>query len=297
MTACAWIETTAAADFFHHRPVILFIILIRSGKYMIRLLRFAGLALLVMSAWAVWSAPQPVSAHGSIDAAAGKKVWDAKLCKNCHGANAEGGFGPALGSLARNAKTLDDVKKQVRDPFRNMPAFSADQISDADLADLVDYIKTLPPNPDWKFAAYTPAAGEDPGKTLFNQKGCAACHGQNGERIISAAVKASGATTLTDAMVVKQVRTPAKNMPTYKTTTVSDGDLATIAPWVVKQVNAQLAAPAAATTPAPSSTGGAPTTLPKSGGELPQVPWALLAAVSGLLCLGASVVLRRRALR
>lgn len=271
---------------------------------MIRLLRFAGLVLLVLSAWVLWSAPQPVSAHADLDVAAGQKVWQAALCKNCHGANAEGGFGPSLGGLTRNAKTLDDVVKQVRDPFKNMPAFSASQISDADLANLVDYIKTLPPNPDWKFAAYTPAAGEDPGKTLFNQKGCAACHGQNGERIISAAVKASGATTLTDAAIVKQVRTPIKNMPTFKATTVSDADIATMSPWLEKQVNAQLAAPAAATTPAPaaatpapSSTGGAPTTLPKSGGDQSQIPWALLTAVGGLLCLGASVVLRRRALR
>jgi mono/diheme cytochrome c family protein len=219
------------------------------------------------------------------------------LCKNCHGANAEGNYGPPLAGLARNAKTLADVVKQVRDPFRNMAAFSPTQISDADLSDLVDYLKTLNPNPDWKFVAYVAAAGEDPGKTLFNQKDCAACHGQNAERIIAQSVKASGRTTITADEVLKQVRTPRQNMPTFKTTTVTDADVATMAPFIKAAVDKALAAPAASTTPAPTSTGGAPPTLPKTGEELPQVPWALVAGLAGVMCLGASIILRRRAMR
>jgi mono/diheme cytochrome c family protein len=252
---------------------------------MIRLIRFTGLALIALGVWLAWSAPQTVRANPEIDAAAGKKTWDALLCKNCHGANAEGNIGPPLAGLARNATTLEAVVKQVRTPFKNMPAFSADQVSDAQLADLVDYFKSLQPNPDWKFAAYVPAAGEDPGKTLFNQRLCAACHGSDASRIIAQSVKGTGRTTITAAEVLKQVRSPRKNMPTFMPTTVTDADVAAMAPFIKTAVDTALAAGSTATTPP---------TLPKTGDDLPVTSWAALAAgLAGLLCLGASFFFRR----
>lgn len=260
------------------------------------LMRIFGVALIGLALWLAWPTAEVVHANPNSDAEAGKKVWDAKQCKNCHGANAEGSYGPPLGGLTRNAKTLDDVVKQVRTPFKFMPAWSADQISDADLANLVDYLKTLPPNPDWKFAAYQPAAGEDPGKTLFNQRDCAACHGQNAEKIIAQSVKGTGRTTITADEVLKQVRTPRKNMPTFKVTTVTDADIATMAPFIKAAVDKALAAPAAqaTATPAPANP---PSTLPKSGDDAPDVPWALFVGLAGVALLGASILLRRRPAR
>lgn len=262
-----------------------------STRHIIRIL---GLALIGLSLWLAWPSTDVVHANPSLDPDAGKKVWDAKQCKNCHGANAEGKFGPPLAGLARNAKTLDDFVKQVRTPFRNMPAWSTDQISDADLADLVDWLKTLTPNPDWKFAAYQPAAGEDPGKTLFNQKLCAACHGENADRIIAQSVKGTGRTTITPAEVLKQVRTPRKNMPTFKTTTVTDDDVATLSPFIKAAVEKALANPAPATTPAPTPV---PATLPKTGEDALEVPWALGIGLAGITLIAASFILRRRSVR
>ena len=246
-----------------------------------RALQLAGFALLSLGLFLAWLPAEVVHANPNLDPDAGKKVWDAKQCKNCHGANAEGNFGPPLGGLTRNAKTLEDVLKQVRTPFRNMPAFSTDQISDADVANLVDYLKTLAPNPDWKFVAYQAKPGDDPGKVLFNQKGCALCHGENADRIIPNAVKGQGKTTITTEEVLKQVRTPLKNMPTFKPTTVTDADVAIIAPFLKAAVEKALGT-------------AAPSTLPKTGETESALPWPVAAALSGVGLIGAGFLLRRR---
>jgi LPXTG-motif cell wall-anchored protein len=249
-------------------------------------LQVVGFALLGLALFlAVGTATEVVHASPNLDPDAGKKVWDAKLCKNCHGTNAEGKYGPPLGGLTRNAKNLADVVTQVRTPFKNMPAFSTDQISDADLANLVDYVLTLPPNPDWKFVPYQAQPGDDPGKVLFNQKGCAQCHGENAERIIPQAVKGQGQTTITADQILKQVRTPFKSMPTFKPTAVTDADVATMAPFIKAAVEKALATPAA---PA------APATLPKTGESESQLPWAAASALAGVSLIAAGVVLRRR---
>ena len=257
-----------------------------------RALQLAGLALLSLGLFLAWPATDVVHANPNLDPDAGKKVWDAKQCKNCHGANAEGKYGPPLAGLARNSTTLEAVTKQVRTPFKNMPAWSTDQISDAELTDLVDYLKTLTPNPDWKFAPYVAQPGDDPGKVLFNQKDCVACHGANADRIIPQVVKAQGKTTITAAEILKQVRTPIKNMPTFKVTTVTDDDVATMAPFITAATEKALsAAPASAATATPA----APASLPKTGESEPQLPWALAAALAGVGLLGAGFMLRRRA--
>jgi LPXTG-motif cell wall-anchored protein len=258
-------------------------------------LQLAGFALLSLGMFLAWPTTEVVHANPNLDPAAGKLVWDAKLCKNCHGANAEGKYGPPLGGLTRNATTLADVMKQVRTPFKNMPAWSTDQISDAQLADLVDYLKTLPPNPDWTFTPYQAQPGDDPGKILFNQKDCAACHGPNADRIIPQVVKAQGNTTITADQILKQVRTPFKSMPTFKPTTVTDADVATMAPFITAAVEKALAAAAAAPTAAPTAAPAtAPATLPKTGEAESALPWAIAAALSGAGLIAAGFVLRRR---
>jgi LPXTG-motif cell wall-anchored protein len=257
-----------------------------------RALQLVGFALLSLGLFlAVGTSAEVVHANPNLDPAAGKLVWDAKQCKNCHGPLAEGKYGPPLGGLTRNAKTLEDVLKQVRTPFKNMPAWSTDQISDADVANVVDYLKTLPPNPDWKFAPYQAQPGDDPGKIKFNQKDCAACHGPNADRLIPQTVKSQGQTTITAEQILAQVRTPKKNMPTFKTTTVTDDDVAIMAPFITAAVEKALAAPAAAATPA---TPAAPATLPKTGETESALPWAVAAALSGAGLIAAGFVLRRR---
>ncbi|MFC4452834.1 c-type cytochrome [Deinococcus sonorensis] len=81
----------------------------------------------------------------------GRAVFASASCAGCHGANGGGGIGPAL-NVADGPKswTLDQFQLALRErqaPDRKlnppMPQFSPDQVSDADVANLLAYIKTL----------------------------------------------------------------------------------------------------------------------------------------------------------
>ena len=89
---------------------------------------------------------------------------------------------------------------------------------------------------------------------------------------------------VTADVVLKQLRTPAKNMPLFNATQVTDAQAGLVADYLKAQVAAvKAAAPAAAPAPAPAA-------LPKTGGELS------LLALGGLslLGLGAGLAIRGR---
>ena len=118
------------------------------------------------------------------NAQAGKSLWDgpATQCKNCHGANGEGAFGP---DLAGRHLTVAQFRRAVRQPWGVMPAFVESQVSDQEIADFVAYFDSLPavaqPGP-WRF---TVPAGAPHGQQLaLAAVGCAQCHGPtlNGPR-------------------------------------------------------------------------------------------------------------------
>jgi len=78
------------------------------------------------------------SAQG--DANAGAQAWASKPCAGCHGANAEGGAGP---KLAGTTLSLDRLQNTVRNGRGGeMPKFSADQVSDTDIANIYAWLKT-----------------------------------------------------------------------------------------------------------------------------------------------------------
>ena len=110
------------------------------------------------------------------DAAAGKAFWsgNASLCRQCHGANGEGGFGP---DLAGRALTVAQFTRAVRQPWGVMPAFTEQQLGAAQVANLVAYFDSLPkvaePGP-WR-VPLTPAMPR--GQQLATSLGCAQCHG------------------------------------------------------------------------------------------------------------------------
>ncbi len=72
-------------------------------------------------------------------------------CAGCHGANGQGNIGPSLvkadgpGSwtLAQFTTTLREGKTPERQLSTTMPRYTEAQISDAQIADLQAYIKTL----------------------------------------------------------------------------------------------------------------------------------------------------------
>jgi len=118
------------------------------------------------------------------DAAAGKELFAAQ-CASCHGANAEGGFGPALAGnpIVENAASFDKIVKEGTNG--GMPPFA--QLTDKELADLRAYLAGLGGGeaaaeaaPAAAGAAAVDQAVMSEGETVYLTN-CAACHQPNGE--------------------------------------------------------------------------------------------------------------------
>ena len=119
---------------------------------------------------------------GPGDAAHGEKLF-AEQCASCHGAKAEGGFGPALAGspLLENPEQFDKITLEGQG---SMPPFS--NLSAQDLADIRAYLSGLKAGGSSEAEA-APAAGaataDDEiatGESVYTQQ-CAGCHGPNGE--------------------------------------------------------------------------------------------------------------------
>ena len=119
----------------------------------------------------------PLSARAQTgDAAAGKAFWagNTTLCRQCHGTNGEGGFGP---DLAARGLTPAQITKAVRQPWGIMPAFVAEQVSDRQIADLATFFDGLP-QPAQAAEWRVPLSPSMPrGQQLAVANGCAQCHG------------------------------------------------------------------------------------------------------------------------
>lgn len=116
-----------------------------------------------------------VSAQGNAEA--GKKLWasaDAR-CRDCHGVEAEGAYGP---DLAGRQLSFDQFRRAIRRPWGVMPAFPEDQHSEQELADLYAYSQSLPrvaePGP-WRTPV--PANAPKGQELMIAAFGCGQCHG------------------------------------------------------------------------------------------------------------------------
>jgi cytochrome c553 len=128
------------------------------------------LALLLIPALAAVAAAQTPAG----DPVAGKALWDGNTtsCKNCHGAKAEGGYGP---DLAGRKLTVAQFTHAVQKPWGVMPSFP--QFNDKQVADLYAYVSGLPGVPEpaaWRFPL---PANAPPGQVMaLSTIGCAQCH-------------------------------------------------------------------------------------------------------------------------
>lgn len=94
---------------------------------------------------AVAAASTADSASG--DAEAGKNKF-ATSCAGCHGANAEGGIGPKLNvtktwSLEQFTAAVREGKAPEKTLSAVMPHFTAEQLSDAEMANIHAFLQTL----------------------------------------------------------------------------------------------------------------------------------------------------------
>ena len=111
------------------------------------------------------------------DPANGKAVFafGNTSCTNCHGLEAQGGWGP---DLAGRRITYDQAVAAIRNPMWRMPAFVPSQLSDKEILDMVTYWNTLPFAPvigKWRNEA--PATGPRAQQLAVNILGCGQCHG------------------------------------------------------------------------------------------------------------------------
>lgn len=113
----------------------------------------------------------------------GSEIYSTQ-CTACHGAQGEGGVGPALNNRSVLKNTLDNVFFSVIRsgvPGTQMPAWSVDfggPLTDEDVHSLVAFIRSWEPTaPEITAQAFVPDAGR--GARLFSST-CAVCHGENG---------------------------------------------------------------------------------------------------------------------
>lgn len=85
------------------------------------------------------------------DAANGKRIYLATGCFTCHGRAGQGGAynGPAP-ALAKTALPFEGFKMQVRNPSKDMPAYSEPVMSDKEIADIYAFTQALPGRRDAK---------------------------------------------------------------------------------------------------------------------------------------------------
>ena len=79
----------------------------------------------------------------------GKEIFDSK-CYYCHKTNStKKGVGPGLKGILKGDKTLvsdmaatpENIAKQLRTPYKSMPAFSS--LSEEDILNIIAYLNTL----------------------------------------------------------------------------------------------------------------------------------------------------------
>lgn len=109
---------------------------------------------------------------------AGKAVYanGNTSCRNCHGGDAEGGFGPALAGGVD--LTFERIKNYVRNPSGRMPAYIESELTDQEIADLAAYFGSLPAASKaapWRIEL--PANSSRGQQLAISVIGCGQCHG------------------------------------------------------------------------------------------------------------------------
>ncbi len=209
----------------------------------------------------------------------GKLLWEEQTgCQRCHGPEAQGLW---AGPLAGSTKTAQEWISQVRTPRRNMPSFSAEQVSDQAIIDLHAYVSSLAPVSGFAPQDASLPADAPQGQILIVEKRCVACHTTTGP--INGFVQRGEMPTV--EVVLAQLRTPRNNMPMFSPDQVSDAEATLIADFLAQEFAAQQQA---ASSPPPA--------LPQSGGAR-TVSWPLIWLLAGAMLTLIGVVLHRLALR
>jgi len=157
----------------------------------------------------------------------GGKVFSSEKCADCHGSQGEGGkgtiAGPRIGPPRFALAMFVDAVRNAKAP---MPSFSSRDISDAALADVYAFLKTIAPPAQGSVSA-APAGNADNVKALFAKAGCYECHDYQGQGGAGTGPRLAPNPIAFSAFMT-QCRQPVNEMPPYTTKVLSDGELADI---------------------------------------------------------------------
>jgi len=84
--------------------------------------------------------PQAATNHNAEN---GKRLFERDGCYQCHGYAGQGGRDGAR--VAATAMTVSAFARYVRQPFGAMPAFTEKVVSDSELADIYEFLKSFAP--------------------------------------------------------------------------------------------------------------------------------------------------------
>jgi mono/diheme cytochrome c family protein len=156
----------------------------------------------------------------------GKTVYENLSCNRCHGAQGEGlpgsGQNPGIPPIASPSLPFADFLRQLRQPKGIMPPFSSKQASDADVADVYAFLRSLKPA---ETAAASTPVNTSHGERLYRNDGCYECHGFEGQGSSSTGASRLGPPGIPLSAFLAYVRRPTGEMPPYTAKAVPDKDL------------------------------------------------------------------------
>jgi mono/diheme cytochrome c family protein len=173
------------------------------------------------------TASKPAAAPAG-NAKNGKQIFEAQGCFKCHGSEGQGRSQTAKESavpqIAPTRLALPAFLRFVRSPAGQMPPYSAQQVSDSDLADLYAFLQSLAPA---KLELPATANAQN-GQKLYARYGCYECHGGEAQGSVQTGGSRLGPIQIPFASFVSYVRQPAGQMPPYTKKAVPDAELADI---------------------------------------------------------------------
>lgn len=173
---------------------------------------------------------------------AGRKIWFARGCYQCHGAAGQGSIisGPALVPFTL---PLDAMRHYVRNPTGVMPPYRQAALPDDDVVAVRAFLVSLPAPRDPATIpllapllraaaeparpAAAPAGGA--GKALFGRH-CAMCHGAELQGGIGPALRDEGKHSVAEIQQI--LRAPPAPMPKLYPGTIKEADVVAIAAYV-----------------------------------------------------------------
>lgn len=173
----------------------------------------------------------------------GKALFVKNGCYQCHGYQGEGYPGPnafAGPALAPHPLPIAMIIHQLRAPRGTMPPYSANVVSDQDVADIDAYLQSIPSGKPAHEIALLSAVDAGPahvpadvarGEDVFSQN-CSRCHGISGTEGGAGPSLSNERGRKDLGATIAFIKNPAAPMPKLYPATLTDQDVAAVAAYV-----------------------------------------------------------------